>query len=655
MKRNKKRLEVNMILANYGITLVALIITIIIIIILATVTLNFTFGDDGIITKANQAKYMTQFSMFQEELGLYKANKQLSEEGFSAESITAGEENLSYVTAEGVITEGTIYDVIPSLKGSSLEGKMEIIKGELLINSQDMEEIRVAQSMGIEINPYIIVDGELKSDGANLALMDSTGTLTIPDGVTKIGEGAFADLSGLKTIIIPGTVKEIGSNAFRNNADLETVILQEGVEVIEAWAFAYCSKLKNIELPESLTEIGNATFYYDSNLDNVTIPSKITKISNHTFSLCGNLTNIELPDGLQTIDINAFSSCSNLKEIYIPISVTSIKGNSFYNCRSLINIEVASGNQNYRYDKASGMLFKSDGTEIVFIANAVLIGINTLTIPEGITSFSIDISTYTNITKIIIPVSLDTIENARIFPTTISDMQIAEENNYFTVENECLYNKDKTTLIMCFTKEEEVKLAESLKTINMYAFRQAGNIVNVNLPDSVIRINSYVFGANNTKLKNINIGLNVTYIEPLFKYYNDYGTVTIDEKNQNYTIENNELYNKEKTELITVLHEINGQYVVKEEVTKIGNYAFHYRTNMTSIILPEELKEIGDAFNYCNGLTTIYIPNSVDTITSYAFLNSPNLTQIQIDKEPGSIAGSPWGAIRGDRIVEWLR
>ena len=112
-----------------GITLVALVITVIIIIILATVTLNFTFGEDGIITKANQAKYMAELSTFQEELGLFKANKQISEEGFSAESITAGEGNLSYVTDDGIVTEGTIYDVITRLRGSRFGGILEIIKG----------------------------------------------------------------------------------------------------------------------------------------------------------------------------------------------------------------------------------------------------------------------------------------------------------------------------------------------------------------------------------------------------------------------------------------------------------------------------------------------------------------------------------------------
>mgnify|MGYP001851369382 FL=1 len=637
-----------------GITLVALVITVIIIIILATVTLNFTFGEDGIITKANQAKYMAELSTFQEELGLYKANKQISEEGFSAESITAGEGNLSYVTDDGIVTEGTIYDVITSLRGSSFAGKMEIIKGELLINSQDMEEIRVAQSMGIQVNPYIIVDGELKSDGANLALMDSSGTLTIPDGVTAIGEGAFADLSGLKTIIIPGTVKEIRQNAFRNNADLENVILQEGVEVIGYRAFQECGNLKNVELPESLIEIGAGAFFRCSSINNIIIPSKIEIINAYTFYYCTSLTNIELPDGLQTIGGWSFQNCTSLEEIYIPGSVNSINSTAFMNCTSLNNIEVASGNQHYKYDEASGMLITTDGTNIVFISAAILRSTNTLNIPQGVTSFTTDISEYRNITTIIIPTSLERIGTAEIFPLTISNVEVAEGNNYFTEENECLYNKDKTNLIMCFTKDSTVKLADTLTTVNDFSFKQAPNIGQVNFPDAVTTIGAQVFTPGLTSLENINIGPNVTYIHPLFKWNNYYGEVTIDANNPNYTIEDNEIYNKDKTELIAVLYEINGQYIVKEGVTKIGDNALHYRTNMTSIVLPDGLKEIGSSFQN-SGLTTIYIPNSVDTIESNAFLNAANLTQIQIDKEPGSIAGSPWGAIRGDRIVEWLR
>ena len=596
---------------------------------------------------------MTQFSLFQEELGLYKANKQLSEEGFSAESITAGEGNLSYVTNEGVITEGTIYDVMPSLRGSSFEGKMEIIKGELLINSQDMEEIKVAQSMGIEVNPYIIVDGELKSDGANLALMDSSGTLTIPDGVTKIGNGAFANLSGLKTIIIPGTVKEIGTNAFTNNADLTRVVLQEGIEMIGNEAFRECDNLTTIELPESLRSIGVGAFQECSKLDNVTIPSQITVIESQTFYNCQNLSNIKLPENLQNIQILAFGGCRKLDNIYISKNVNNISNDAFLSCISLKNIEIDEENIKYGYSKENGMLMDLENNNILFISDEVLNNITTFSIPEGITNFDISIDNYINITTLIIPKSLEKITNAISFPSSISNVEITDGNTNFIVENECLYNGNKTELIMCFTKEKEVTFAEETTDIRSFAFFQAVNIEEITIPDKVTRINSQILHPVNSKLKNINIGSMVTYIDPLFKHGNYYGTITIE--NPKYSIENNELYNKDKTELISVLHEIEGSYTIRSSVTKIGDRAFHSKDQMTEVILPDGLKEIGSSFQYCTGLTEIFIPNSVEKISSSAFKDATNLMHIRIDKAPNTIEGAPWGAISWDRAVEWLR
>ena len=121
-------------------------------------------------------------------------------------------------------------------------------------------------------------------------------------------------------------------------------------------------------------------------------------------------------------------------------------------------------------------------------------------------------------------------------------------------------------------------------------------------------------------------------------------------------LENNELYNKDKTELITVLYEITGKYTVKENVTRIGYHAFYYQDLMTGIELPEGILAISDdAFIGCSGITEIYIPESIKAISTRAFAGTNNLNKIQINKEPGSITGSPWGAIKGDRIVEWLK
>ena len=110
------------------------------------------------------------------------------------------------------------------------------------------------------------------------------------------------------------------------------------------------------------------------------------------------------------------------------------------------------------------------------------------------------------------------------------------------------------------------------------------------------------------------------------------------------------------TELITVLYEITGKYTVKENVTRIGYHAFYYQDLMTGIELPEGILAISDdAFIGCSGITEIYIPESIKAISTRAFAGTNNLNKIQINKEPGSITGSPWGAIKGDRIVEWLK
>ena len=651
---NKSERTVNMLKQKSGITLIALVVTIVVLLILSGITISMVFGQDGIITSANKAKMMTELSKYKEELEMFKLSKSLENPEFSEESITAGETSLVYNTQEQG-SSGSIYDVITSLRDSSFAGKMEIIKGKLLINSQNMTEIRVAQQLGIEVNPYKIENGVLLSSNTNLALMDSSGTLTIPEGIKAIGEGAFANLSGLKTIIIPGTVKEIRKNAFSNNTELEKVILQEGVETIGDSAFRLCTQLKSIELPESLTNIGQGAFRNCRNLQEIEIPSQINVIDGYTFNACSNLTKVKLPENLTAIKTGAFSGCSKLENINISSKVNSIVSGAFDGCTNLINIEIAEENTSYKYDKNNGMLITTDGLEIVFISDAVLKNVTTFSIPEGITNFNVNLSSYKNITTIVIPKSLVSRDYANMFPETISNVQVAEGNNNFSVENNCLYNKEKTELIMCYTKEANVKLADTVTKIGNYSFKQAINIENVDFSNLVTTISSQVFTSSNTKLKNINIGASVTKIDSLFKYQNYYGTVTIDEGNQNYSIENNVLYNKDKTELVTVLYKIEGQYIIKNDITKIGDLAFHNQVEMTEVILPGGLKEISSSFNSCSGLTSIYIPNSVETIDSRAFYNSPNLDKIQIDKEAGSIEGSPWGATKGDRVIEWLR
>ena len=508
---------------------------------------------------------------------MWQMGKSMEYEDFEAGTVVAGENSLTYAIGDKEVMEGNIYDVIQSLRNSDFAGKLEVIGGELLLNSTDKVEIEVAKSLDIRVNPYLIVDGVLLSAETNLALMDESGVLTLPESVKKIGNGAFANLSGLKTIIIPGTVKEIGTNAFTNNADLTRVVLQEGIEMIGDEAFKECDNLTTIELPESLRSIGSNAFQECSKLDNVIIPSQITRIEVATFYDCSNLTTIKLPENLQIIQDYAFSSCICLDNIYISKNVNSIANNAFNRCTNLTNIEIAEENTKYSYSQENGMLMDLENNNILFISGEVLKNITTFSIPDGITNFNTSINSYTNITAIIIPSSLETIGTAYIFPNTISDVQITGGNNeHFAVENGCLYNGDKTELIMCFTKNSEVDIADTVTTIKTYSFKQATNIEDVNFAGNITTIENQVFEWDqNSKIQNVYIGAGVTNIDPIFKYNNNYGEVTVDEANPKYSSENNEIYNKDKTELIGIYHNIQGSYTVRSSVTKIGKQAFH--------------------------------------------------------------------------------
>ncbi len=74
------------------------------------------------------------------------------------------------------------------------------------------------------------------------------------------------------------------------------------------------------------------------------------------------------------------------------------------------------------------------------------------------------------------------------------------------------------------------------------------------------------------------------------------------------------------------------------DVTTIGDKAFYYASNLTSITIPESVVTIGEsAFCYCYGLTEITIPDSVTTIADYAFYYCDGSASINIGNSVTSI------------------
>ena len=605
---------------------------------------------------ANTAKVKTELASYKEQVELFKIEQMSKDSNFLDESLTAGKNNLFYNTQkEEEQGKGTIKDVIENISDSYFE-KMEIIKGELLINTKDNNEIKIAQSLGINVNPYDIDEnGVLLSTGNNLALMDENGTVTIPDNVTEIGAGAFAN-EGLKTIIIPGTVKKIQANAFAYNSTLETVIMQEGVEEIGEEAFLACGKLKNITLPESLKKIGKKCFQL-TNLSEVTVPSGIERIENATFANCNNLSKVILSEGLKVIGDFAFQY-DNILEIIIPSTVETIGKSVFYNNMNLTKIEInkKDGKEaNFIYEE--GILMPKDKSEILFIANAYLKSTNEFEIPSGIKNFNISIMDFTNITKIIIPASLSSGLNAEYLPWSIESIEVKEGNSKYIVSDidKILYTQDTKEIVSCYSKEKIINLKDNklelLKTGN-YSFRQAKNVETVTLPDSLEEIGPRTF-TNCNNIKEINIGENVNKIDGLFKYKNYSGIVNISKKNNSYIVKDNSLYTKtEPKTLVVVLNQINGGFTIDSSVKVIGNVAFYEQKLMTNVIIPNSVITINNSFSGCIGLTSIEIPSNVESIGENCFADCSNLEKVTIYNKK-LLETAPWGAVKGDKVIDF--
>ena len=347
---------------NKGVTLIALAVTIIVMLILAGVTISTLTGNSGITSNASLSKMMNELAKYKEEVELYKATKNVENEGFLGESLSAGKDSINYnIKSDEEI--GNIKNIIPDITDEYID-ILQIVKGELLIKTKDKKQIKAAQSVGIQINPYDITDdGELLSSNGNLLLVDSEGNLSLPDSVNKVGYGAFSNVEGLKTIIIPESVTEIGDYAFSYNQTLEKVIIKGNLTRIGNAAFDGANNLKEINLPDSINYIGERAFRCTS-LTQVVLPKNLQNLQYDTFNACNKLKDVVLNEGLENMATYAFGGTA-IEKIVLTSTIESINSSTFISCKNLKEIDV-SKNNNFIFE--SNILFDKNKTNILFFS-----------------------------------------------------------------------------------------------------------------------------------------------------------------------------------------------------------------------------------------------------------------------------------------------
>ena len=129
---------------------------------------------------------------------------------------------------------------------------------------------------------------------------------------------------GLKASKIPSYTEHIGNHAFRDSG-AESIALPEGVTSIGDYAFAHNDRLKEITLPQSLTSIGWYAFSDCFALGKIAIPDGVTELPYGLFAWCTELKEVALGAKTEKIDTSVFRLCGKLERITISESNAHFK------------------------------------------------------------------------------------------------------------------------------------------------------------------------------------------------------------------------------------------------------------------------------------------------------------------------------------------
>ncbi|MCD8373197.1 MAG: leucine-rich repeat domain-containing protein [Clostridia bacterium] len=417
--------------------------------------------------------------------------------------------------------------------------------------------------------------------------------INIPEKITTLSTYMLCDCTSLATIYFDAEcVTSSGSNYFLNVgselADGTTVIIGAGVTTIYSSCFSMSSSY-----PHNITRIEFA-----DNSQCITIKSSafngcsaeivwgdnpaITEIGTSAFSgYCG--TSLIIPEGITSIGGGAFSQCLYLTEIYycattvadtstdvfakagrsgagitltIAENVTRIPANLFYN---------SSSSESSPY--ITKVIFEgtSSCTEIGEAAFYNLISLESITIPEGVTSIGNSAfygctgleTVYFNAAKITSAISSG--NNIFYSAGAASGMTLYVGKNVTRIP-EYLFDPSNSA-VYAPTITEAVFLGDFCTEIGERAFAYCSLLTTITLPDSITSIGDYAF---------------------------DYSGITA--------------------------------IAIPSGVTSIGSYTFRYCESLESVTLPEGLTNIGSyAFAYCTALASIALPDSLTSIGTYAF------------------------------------
>ena len=362
-----------------------------------------------------------------------------------------------------------------------------------------------------------------------------------------------------------------------------------------------------------VTQISKNAFN-KSSITSVLITSNVNTIESYAFSECNSLISVTIGKNVKTINNLAFSNCANLKSVYYTGSIAewcSIEG--VYN------------------------LMKGDVR--LYIGGVQITG--DLVIPNGVTTIpSCAFHNCLDITSVKFPNSLIEIGYGA-FENCNNLTSIVIPNGVETISDYAFYN---CTNLEYLTFDENSQIF----SIGSCAFKNCSSLMSINFPSSLKNIYFNSFD-NCSCLTTVKVGKAATSI-PSFNGCHLLELIVVDDSNSVYSSQNGILYNKEKTNIIIVPQNIQGDVIIPAGVTIINKETFYNRDKLVSVRFEDNsalIRICDSAFRGCTNLTQISLPSGVTTIEHNVFMDCKSLKALTI---PNSVTSIENGAFSGSGI-----
>ena len=377
--------------------------------------------------------------------------------------------------------------------------------------------------------------------------------------------------------ILPQTIEDLSTKA--TDEELREAFVDE-------WGVKYSKDgRKLLEAPQEL--------------DRTYSIRKGTKVvCDRAFCLCSSLTEIVIPNSVASIGDSAFLGCISLTEIVIPNSVICLNGNPFIGWKG--KLECLSPSFVYE----DNILFNKDKSRIISFRNQKL---TLYAISNSVTSIG-DSAFYDSrsLSNIVIPNSV----------TSIGDSAFEGCNSLGSlVIPNSVTNIGKGAFKWCKSLAEVV-IPNSVTNIGEFAFCGCSSLAEVVIPDGVTSIGNNAF-MSCSSLEYISLPKSVICLNgnPFFNWNGKLECLS-----PNFIYEDNILFNKDKSRIISFRNQKLTAYVIPSSVTRIEDRAFSRCKSLVEVVIQNSVTSIGDrAFCGCKFLAKVVIPDSVTSIGDSAF------------------------------------